>query len=59
MALYSLSLLIESTGCVVDPLLQYPKLLEVLLNEVRAEPLKPIRRQAIKVSIISWLGVCV
>lgn len=48
-ALRALSQLTKSSGTVIDPLVEHPLLLDVLLSEVKNEPARHIRRAAMKV----------
>ncbi|ESO02673.1 hypothetical protein HELRODRAFT_161965 [Helobdella robusta] len=48
-ALRTLGLIVESTGCVVEPYLKYPQLLEVLLQFFKTEQSITTRTEAIKV----------
>jgi len=47
-ALRALALLIQSTGFVIQPLLKYPKLLEVLFNIIKTEQQPRVRREVLK-----------
>ena len=53
-ALRTLGQLVENTGYVVEPYIQYPSLLETLLNFLKTEQNPKIRRETLKV--IGYLG---
>ena len=47
-ALRTMGQLLQSTGCVLEPYLQYPNLLKLLLSEVKGEQTSGIRYEVIK-----------
>lgn len=47
-ALQALALLVQSTGFVIQPLLKYPKLLEILFNIIKTEQQSGVRREVLK-----------
>ena len=48
-ALHTLGQLCSNTGYVIDPLLDYPQLLELLWRALKGETSTPVRRSIIRV----------
>jgi len=48
-ALRSLGQVVSSTGCVIEPYIAYPDLLEILSGMLKTETLPPLRKNTIKV----------